>query len=442
MSGWVWGLYFLRVFGTGERMSVSLQDRACSVIPGGVNSPARAFQSVGGQPLYATRAEGPWLTTTDGRTRLDFCLSFGPMILGHAHPAVVEAVRSAAERGTSYAVTTEAEIEMAELLVESVEVMDKVRLVNSGTEAVMTALRLARGYTGRNRVLKFSGCYHGHIDAMLVQAGSGVAGIASASSAGVTDEAAGDTLVAPFNDVAAAEAQVRAHADELAAIVVEPIAANMGLVMPEPKYLLRLRELADEVGALLIFDEVITGFRLTFGAFANLCCAKPDLVTLGKIIGGGLPIGAVGGRRAVMDHLAPEGPVYQAGTLSGNPLCMAAGLATLRTLRALDPYEPLAARVVTLTEAMKAACDRKGLPFSVPRDGSMFSLFFRGSEPRNFEEVQESDAKIFVKLFHAMLEAEVYFPPSPFETSFVSVAHSDAQLARVAEAWEHAVRHL
>jgi glutamate-1-semialdehyde 2,1-aminomutase len=269
-----------------------------------------------------------------------------------------------------------------------------------------------------------------------------VAGIASASSAGVTDEAAGDTLVAPFNDVAAAEAQIRAHASELAAIVVEPVAANMGLVLPEPKYLLRLRELADEVGALLIFDEVITGFRLTFGAFANLCCAKPDLVTLGKIIGGGLPIGAVGGRLDVMNHLAPDGPVYQAGTLSGNPLCMAAGLATLRTLKALDPYRALTARVVTLTDAMQASCDRKGIPFSVPRDGSMFSFFFRATAPRSFEEVKEADTVRFVKIFHAMLDAGVYFPPSPFETSFISIAHTDEQLSRVAEAWDKAVQAL
>jgi glutamate-1-semialdehyde 2,1-aminomutase len=223
---------------------------------------------------------------------------------------------------------------------------------------------------------------------------------------------------------------------------VEPIAANMGLVLPEPKYLLRLRELADEVGALLVFDEVITGFRLTFGAFANLCCAKPDLVTLGKIIGGGLPIGAVGGRKAVMDHLAPDGPVYQAGTLSGNPLCMAAGLATLRTLRDLNPYDQLADRVIRLTDAMKASCDRKGIPFSVPRDGSMFSMFFRESEPRNFDQVKEADADTFVTIFHAMLDADVYFPPSPFETSFVSVAHTDEHLAQVAEAWDRAVQTL
>jgi glutamate-1-semialdehyde 2,1-aminomutase len=423
-------------------MNPELESRALSVIPGGVNSPARAFKSVGGNPLYAERAEGAYLYTRDGRKLIDFCLSFGPMILGHADPDVVKAIQSAAARGTSYAVTTEAEIEMAELLVSSIDVLDKVRLVNSGTEAVMTALRLARGCTGRNRILKFSGCYHGHIDAMLVQAGSGLAGEASASSAGVTDEAAGDTLVAPFNDVKAAEAVVRAHAGELAAIVVEPLAANMGLVLPEPKYLLRLRELADEVGALLIFDEVITGFRSTFGAFANLCCAKPDLVTLGKIIGGGLPIGAVGGRGDLMDQLAPNGPVYQAGTLSGNPLCMAAGLANLRKLRDTNPYPMLAERVNRLTAGMKDSVDRKGLPFTVPKDGSMFSFFFRGSEPRNFAEVQEADTQRFVKVFHAMLEQGIYFPPSPFETSFMSVAHTDAILDQVLSAWEKAIQTL
>lgn len=423
-------------------MRNDLNARALSVIPGGVNSPARAFKSVGGDPLYAERAEGPYLYTADGRKLIDFCLSFGPMILGHADPDVVDAVKRAAEKGTSYAVTTEAEIELAELLVDAVDAMDKVRLVNSGTEAVMTALRLARGYTGRDRILKFSGCYHGHIDAMLVQAGSGVAGIASASSAGVTDEAAGDTLVAPFNDAAAAGAVARAHAGELAAIVVEPIAANMGLVLPEPKYLLGLRELADETGALLIFDEVITGFRLNFGAFANTCCAKPDLVTLGKIIGGGLPIGAVGGRREVMDHLAPDGPVYQAGTLSGNPLCVAAGLATLRKLGALDPYRDLTARRARLTDAIQSAATEKGVDLALPGDGSMFSPFFRGSEPKNFEDVQESDAKGFVRVFHHLLERGVYHPPSPFETSFLSVRHDDSLLDQTAAAWEEALDRL
>jgi glutamate-1-semialdehyde 2,1-aminomutase len=270
---------------------------------------------------------------------------------------------------------------------------------------------------------------------MLVQAGSGVAGIAAASSAGVTTETASDTLVAPYNDVEAAREQVMAHAEDLAAIVVEPVAANMGLVLPEPKYLLRLRELCDEVGALLIFDEVITGYRLTFGAFSNLCCATPDLTTLGKIIGGGLPIGAVGGKAEWMDHLAPDGPVYQAGTLSGNPLCVAAGLATLRTLRDLNPYEDLAARAKYLVNEMKALAAEKGIPVVLPNDGSMFSVFFRESEPRNFPEVQQADGERFTQVFHSMLERGIYLPPSPFETSFLSICHDDAVLNQTLEAW-------
>lgn len=419
-------------------MSESLKQRARAVIPGGVNSPVRAFKSVGGEPLFAERAEGAYLYTRDGRRLIDFCLSFGPMILGHADEDVVSAVREAAGRGTSYAVTTEAEIEMAELLTRAVPVMEKVRLVNSGTEAVMTALRLARGVTGRRKILKFSGCYHGHTDGMLVQAGSGVAGIASASSAGVTPECAADTLVAPFNDVGAVEALVAEHGADLAAVVVEPVAANMGLVLPEPKYLLRLRELTAGAGALLIFDEVITGFRLNFGAFANTCCAKPDLVTLGKIIGGGLPIGAVGGRAEVMDHLAPDGPVYQAGTLSGNPLCVAAGLATLRKLEALDPYAELAARCARFTDALKGLAAEKGVTVAVPRDGSLFSCFFRSSEPKNFAEVTDSDAGAFVRMFHGLLAAGVYVPPSAFETGFLSVKHDDAVLERALEAWRSA----
>lgn len=416
-------------------MNESLKSRARAVIPGGVNSPVRAFKSVGGEPLFAQRAEGPYLYTRDGRKLLDFCLSFGPMILGHADPDVVAAVQDAASRGTSYAVTTEAEIEMAELLTDAIPVMEKVRLVNSGTEAVMTALRLARGATGRRKILKFSGCYHGHTDGMLVQAGSGVAGIASASSAGVTAECAADTLVAPFNDFDAAEALVRQHADDLAAIVVEPIAANMGLVLPKPKYLLRLRELTQEVGALLIFDEVITGFRFTFGAFANLCCAKPDLITLGKIIGGGLPIGAVGGRADIMDHLAPDGPVYQAGTLSGNPLCVAAGLATLRKLKALDPYALLADRCIRFTDALKSIAREKGVEVSIPRDGSLFTCFFRSSEPVNFEEALDSDPAAFVRMFHGLLAKDVYLAPSAFETGFLSILHDDSVLEQALNAW-------
>jgi glutamate-1-semialdehyde 2,1-aminomutase len=274
---------------------------------------------------------------------------------------------------------------------------------------------------------------------MLVQAGSGVAGIASASSAGVTPETASDTLVAPYNNPEAAREQIMAHAGDLAAVVVEPVAANMGLVLPEPRYLLQLREWCDEVGALLIFDEVITGYRLTFGAFSNICCATPDLTTLGKIIGGGLPIGAVGGKAEWMDHLSPDGPVYQAGTLSGNPLCVAAGLATLRTLQELDPYGGLAARVDRLTSQMMAVAEEKGIPVALPKDGSMFSIFFRESEPRNFPEVQEADGDRFAKVFHSMLDSGVYLPPSPFETCFVSICHEDEVLDRTLEAWTKAL---
>ena len=417
-----------------------LKTRACAHIPSGVNSPVRAFHAVGGDPLFAESASGPFLRTVDGRELIDLCSSFGPMILGHADPSVVEAIQSAAARGTSYAVTTEAEIELAELLCDAIGVMDQVRLVNSGTEAVMTALRLARGATGRSKILKFAGCYHGHTDSMLVQAGSGVAGIAAASSAGVTAEAAGDTLVAPFNDLPAVEALLDQHGDDLAAIIVEPLPANMGLVPPSLGYRCALRDLADRVGALLIFDEVISGFRMEFGSISNSCRAKPDLITLGKIIGGGLPIGAVGGRKDLMEHLAPQGPVYQAGTLSGNPLCVAAGLATLKKLKATDPYPALEARTQTLVTAMSQAAEEAGVTLSLPTAGSLFSIFFRAETPTNFAEVMESDTSTFAPLFHAMLEQGVYLPPSPFETSFLSVTHDEAICTRILTAWQAAVQ--
>ncbi len=421
-------------------MNDQLLSRARAVIPGGVNSPARAFKSVGGNPLFASHAQGPYLYTTDGRKLIDTCLSFGPMILGHADEEVQEAVKQAVERGTSYAVTTEAEIEMAELLSEAIPMLQKVRLVNSGTEAVMTALRLARGATGRSKILKFSGCYHGHIDSMLVQAGSGVAGIASASSAGVTEEQANDTLVAPYNNLDAVKALFAEHASDIAAIVVEPLAANMGLVMPTPGFLRELRHLCDDAGALLIFDEVITGFRLEFGAYANMCCATPDLVTLGKIIGGGLPIGAIGGRVDLMDHLAPDGDVYQAGTLSGNPLCVAAGLATLRKLQRLDPYKDISDNVEDLCGRIEDSAEDAGIDIAIPRDGTMFSVFFRDEAPQNFNEVMESDSERFVRVFHRLVDAGIYLPPSPFETSFLSVMHDDALLDQMAEAWDAALK--
>jgi glutamate-1-semialdehyde 2,1-aminomutase len=416
------------------------KQRAAAVIPSGVNSPVRAFKSVGGEPLFVERAEGAHLYTCDGRKLIDYCISFGPLILGHAHPAVVSAICETAKRGTSFAVTTDLEIEMAELITGAIAAVDKVRLVNSGTEAVMTGLRLARGATGRSKILKFSGCYHGHVDSMLVEAGSGVAGIAAASSAGVTKQAADNTLIARYNHLEDVKELVETHGDDLAAIVVEPIAANMGLVLPDEGFLQALRELADSCGALLIFDEVITGFRMTFGAYSDVCGIRPDLTCLGKIIGGGMPIGAIGGRADLMDQLAPEGPVYQAGTLSGNPVSVAAGLATLRTLRDEDPYPHLQQRTETLVAAIKASAEKHGRVLQVSTIGNTFSAFFNDLLPREFSEVAASDQPAFVKLFHSLLKSGVYVPPSAFETSFLSMAHSDSIVDETAAAWDKALR--
>jgi glutamate-1-semialdehyde 2,1-aminomutase len=414
----------------------TLRQRALQRIPGGVNSPVRAFKSVGGEPIFAREAKGAYLTTTEGRRLLDTCLSFGPLLLGHAHPRVVEAVREAAGRGTSYAVTTEAEIEMAELLCAAVPAMEKVRLVNSGTEAVMTALRLARGVTGRRKILKFAGCYHGHVDAMLVKAGSGVVGLAESGSAGVTPQAAANTLLATYNDAASVRAAIEGHADDLAAIIVEPVAANMGLVRPEPGFLKELRELASRVGALLIFDEVITGFRTGFGGWSNTCCAKPDLTVLGKIIGGGLPIGAVGGRAEILDHLAPEGPVYQAGTLSGNPISVACGLATLREIQACDPYADLARITRGLVEAMLARARERGVAVAIPQEASLFTVFFAERAPRHFADALATRHALYAPLFHGLLRAGVYLPPANFEACFWSIAHSPRDADLFLQAWD------
>ena len=420
-------------------MTRSLQDRAEAAMPGGVNSPVRAFRSVGGAPIFARSAEGACLRTTDGRELIDFCMSFGPLILGHAHPVVREAIVAATARGTSYAVTTEAEIEMAELIRSAIPSMERVRLVSSGTEAVMTAVRLARGATGRDKILKFSGCYHGHADGLLVQAGSGVAGLARSSSAGVPEAFARETLVAPYNDGAAVEALVRTYGAELAAIIVEPVAANMGLVPPAAGFLEGLRRQADACGALLIFDEVISGFRLTFGGWQNLCGVRPDLTTLGKIIGGGMPSGALGGRADVMARLAPLGPVYQAGTLSGNPVSVAAGLATLRELERTQPYAQLDSRTATFVERLRDAARRADVALQIPRCGSLFSLFFASAPPRTFEEVLACDTRRFTVLFHRLLAAGVYLPPSPFEASFLSIAHDETVLAGALAAFESAL---
>ncbi len=420
-------------------MNTTLKARALAAMPGGVNSPVRAFRSVGGDPIFAKRAEGAFLYTEDGRKLLDFCLSFGPLILGHAHPVVVEAIAQAAARGTSYAVTTEAEIELAELLKRAIPSMDRVRMVSSGTEAVMTAIRVARGFTGRDRILKFSGCYHGHSDALLVKAGSGVAGVASASSAGVPEGCARDTLVARYNHREDVEAVIREHGHQLAAIIVEPVAANVGLLLPDPGFLDFLRTQATRCGALLVFDEVICGFRFCFGGYQNLCGVKPDLTTLGKIIGGGLPVGAVGGRADIMERLAPLGDVYQAGTLSGNPVSMAAGLATLRTLEQRNPYAELEQRTQRLVEELKAAAQAAGRKVTIPQLGSIFSIFFADHTIRDFDDVMRTDKDSYVQMFHALLKAGVYLPPSAFEVSFLSVAHTDELVDQVLAAWKQAL---
>lgn len=418
----------------------SLASRARAAMPGGVNSPVRAFRSVGREPLFAKQASGAFLETEDGRSLIDFCLSFGPLIFGHAPPFVVQAIAEAARRGTSYAVTTEAEIEMAELLKRAFPSIDRVRLVSSGTEACMTAVRVARGFTGRTKILKFSGCYHGHADCLLVKAGSGVAGVAAASSAGVPDPCAGNTLVARYNHREDVEALVREFGNDLAAILVEPVAANVGLILPEPGFLEFLRRQCDACGALLVFDEVISGFRFCFGGWQNLCGVKPDLTCLGKIIGGGMPVGALGGRADVMETLAPLGNVYQAGTLSGNPVSVAAGLAVLRELEKNPPYEMLEARTRRLVGAIVDASAQRGLPVTVPTVGSIFSVFFTDRPPRDFAEVLATNQKRYVQLFHRLLDHGVYLPPSPFEVSFLSVAHTDDVLDRAIQAFGAAIR--
>jgi glutamate-1-semialdehyde 2,1-aminomutase len=419
--------------------SKELVRRAALAMPGGVNSPVRAFRAVGGEPLIVRSAAGALLETEDGRRLIDFCMSFGPLILGHAHPAVTEAIAKAAEKGTSYAVTTRAEVEMAELLQGAVPSMKRVRLVSSGTEAAMTAVRLARGFTGRSKILKFSGCYHGHADSMLVQAGSGVADLAEASSAGVPPSFAKETLVVPYNDGEAVWHAVEVHGRELAAIIVEPVAANMGLVLPRSGFLQELRRQCDLCGALLIFDEVITGFRLHFGGYQDLCGVCPDLTCLGKIIGGGLPIGALGGRADVMEQLAPLGPVYQAGTLSGNPVCVAAGMAVLGLLKDTKPYAALAEWTCGFVDAIESVARGYGVSLQIPRIGSMFSLFFSGMPVASFEDVKKSQSQDFVPLFQKLLAAGVYLPPSPFEVSFLSTAHDQSCLERAGDAFRQAL---
>ena len=409
--------------------------RALELMPGGVNSPVRAFKSVGGVPIVIDRAEGPYIFDADGNRYIDFVGSWGPMILGHAHPDVVAAIQAAALRGTSFGAPTRLENEMAELIVEMVPSVEMVRLVNSGTEATMSAVRLARGYTGRPKILKFQGCYHGHEDSMLVQAGSGVATLGIPGTPGVLPALAAETLTAPFNDLDAVAATFDAHGDEIACVIVEPVAGNMGCVPPRPGFLEGLRALCSARGALLIFDEVMTGFRVAEGGAQALYGVTPDLTTLGKIIGGGLPVGAYGGSRELMETMAPAGPVYQAGTLSGNPLATTAGLAILKAIRATGGlYGQLSRSAEKVSTGIRDLALSKGVPASATHVGGMFSVFFRAEVPTCYDEVKDSDAELFNNFFHGMLDRGVNLAPSAFEAGFVSAAHSDADLDAVLEA--------
>jgi glutamate-1-semialdehyde 2,1-aminomutase len=422
--------------------SQKLFQRAQLVIPAGVNSPVRAFRSVGGTPPFIQRGRGAQLWDADGRAYVDYVGSWGPLIVGHAHPDVVDAARQAIERGLSFGAPTEQEVEMAETLCRLVPSLEQVRLTSSGTEATMSAIRLARGHTARSKIVKFEGCYHGHVDALLVKAGSGALTFGQPSSAGVPQPTAADTMVLEYNNASALEEAFEREGAEIAAAIVEPVAGNMNLVAPRPGFLESLRRLCTRHGAVLIFDEVMTGFRVALGGAQALYGVRPDLTTLGKVIGGGLPVGAFGGRRDLMQAIAPLGPVYQAGTLSGNPVAVAAGLATLKLVQAAGFYDRLAATTRALCEGLARTAQECGVTFSAASVGGMFGIYFRGTPPTSLAEVLQCDGEAFNRFFHAMLAAGVYLAPSAYEAGFVSSAHGEAEIGRTMSAAKKAFESL
>jgi glutamate-1-semialdehyde 2,1-aminomutase len=422
------------------KQSESLFQRAQETIPGGVNSPVRAFRGVGGAPLFIEMAQGARIFDADNLQYIDCVGSWGPMILGHGHRYVVEAVKKAATRGFSFGAPTAGEIELAEMIVQAVPTMEMVRLVNSGTEATMSALRLARAATGRTKVLKFEGGYHGHVDSLLVKAGSGGATFNVPDSAGVPAELARLTLIARYNDLEDVRAQIEGH--ELAAIIVEPVAGNMGCIPPQPGFLAGLRTICDETGALLIFDEVMTGFRVSYGGAQTLYDVKPDITTLGKIIGGGMPIGAYGGPRKLMELVSPLGPMYQAGTLSGNPVAVAAGRATLSVLRNSSIYDDLEERSGEFESGVLAAADKHNVPLTVNRVGSMWTIFFTEGPVTDFDSANKSNREKFARFFHLMLGEGVYLPPSQLEAAFFSAAHAKKDISQLIERADRVLKKL
>ncbi len=420
--------------------SNKLFNRAINVIPGGVNSPVRACKSVGSEPVFIDHAQGCMIYDADGNGFIDYIGSWGPMILGHRHPAVIKAIASVLNRGTSFGAPTDLEIVLAEMVIDAVSSIDMVRMVNSGTEATMSAIRLARGVTGRDAIIKFDGCYHGHADTLLVEAGSGVATLGIPGSPGVPESFVAHTISLPYNDIESVKKVMDEQGDKIACIIVEPIAGNMGLVRPVDGFLETLREVTEKSGSILIFDEVMTGFRVAYGGAQSLYGILPDITCLGKIIGGGLPVGAYGGKREIMEHIAPHGPVYQAGTLSGNPVAMAAGIATLMQLKKPEFYENLDKKADLLATGLEKAAEKAGVKARVDRAGSMLGLFFTDRDVKNFEDAKTSDLDMFAAYYKGMLEKGIYLAPSQFEALFVSAAHEVEHIDKTIEAAEEVLK--